>query len=96
MSQYSRFFVKSFAASKITAITLNESEAVLSVETLEGGLAEVKVRIQQFEEKKPRVGDYMVLPEGEAETYLKEWQLKNLGVEVSAEKQTEIESLRDA
>ena len=96
MSQYSRFFVKSFSASKITAISLNESEAILSVETLEGVLAEVKVRIQQFDEKKPRVGDYMVLPEGEAATYLKEWQLRDLGVEVSVEKQIEIEHLRVA
>lgn len=96
MSNYSRFFMKNYSASKITAISLTKEKAILTIDTHDGTSAETSLTFEQFYAMKPLVGKYMVVSDNSQPLAMDECQLKWLGEEVSLAEVVKLEATKAA
>lgn len=96
MSNYSRFFMKSYSASKITAISLTEEKAILTIDTHEGTSTDTSLTLEQFYAMKPLVGKYLVVGGDLRSEIIDESQLKWLGEEISLAEVVKLEKKKAA
>lgn len=87
---YSRYFVVTYAVSKIIEIDMDYQSATLTLEALEGGTEEIKMTISQFFEARPRIGMYYATSSHFRDQVLTESQIKSLGKEITLDEATSI------